>query len=139
MERVGLEALCERLRNFESLEVLDYEGTRALVQKFKGVVKDKSLIEELGDLSRRRPRGRPDKKMLDALCDTVRELFDRRIKFKVVFMGKDVELRLDEERFVRLGGGEVKIRAPSKEDELVGILIPTLSRLGRIKYLRRLK
>jgi len=138
VERLGVDSLCERLRNLENLEVVGYEGNKAVVQRFKGIVKDRSLVEELGDLSRRRPRGRPSTRLLEVLCSTINELFARRVKFKVVFMGKDVELRLDEGKFIRLGEGEVKVRAPSKDDELIKALLPLLQRLGRVSYLKQL-
>ncbi|MFN7106284.1 MAG: hypothetical protein ACK4M3_06875, partial [Pyrobaculum sp.] len=59
MERVTLGEVIVKVKNGENIEVVGYEGDVVLVDKVKGVVKGDFSQEDLGELKKRRPRGRP--------------------------------------------------------------------------------
>ncbi|MCI4465437.1 MAG: hypothetical protein JHC22_06590 [Thermoproteus sp.] len=138
MERISLSALVERIKAGENLEVGGYEGEHALVDRVKGIVKGDISAEELSDLKRRRPRGGPAKKQLEAAGEIARRLAENRITFKVVFGPREATIRVGR-GFIRLVDGVRIAGFSSLDEEPLPLIMDVLEKYGDVKLLKPLK
>ncbi len=139
--KVTLEQLIEKVKKTEPFEVVEYAEDGIVVSPVKGIVKispsDNELKKYLGEAKRRRPRGKPTDKQLRLLQGLVKKLVDNKIRFKVVFEGKDVILRFDLEHFIKISDKEVKIVGFQNEKEgVLELIYQDLAGHGRIVFLQ---
>ncbi len=138
MERISLSALVERIKAGENLEVGGYEGEYALVDRVRGIVKGDISAEELSDLKKRRPRGGPAKKQLEAAGEIARRLAENKITFKVVFGPREATIRVGR-GFIRLVDGVRIAGFSSLDEEPLPLIIDVLEKYGDVKLLKPLK
>ncbi|MFP3266020.1 MAG: hypothetical protein RXQ56_00935 [Thermoproteus sp.] len=138
MERISLSALVERIKAGENLEVGGYEGEYALVDRVRGIVKGDISAEELSDLKKRRPRGGPAKKQLEAAGEIARRLAENKIVFKVVFGPREATIRVGR-GFIRLVDGVRIAGFSSLDEEPLPLVIDVLEKYGDVKLLKPLK
>lgn len=139
MEKVDLDTLVQRIRAGENLEVGGYEGELIVVDKVKGIIKGEINREELSDLRKRRPRGGPARRQLEALAEIARALAQAKLKFKVVFGPKEATLRLGQ-GFVRFYENYVRVAGfSSLEEEPIKLIAPMLEKYGEVRLLRPLR
>ncbi|MFP3198846.1 MAG: hypothetical protein RXR06_03100 [Thermoproteus sp.] len=138
MERISLSALVERIKAGENLEVGGYEGGYALVDRVRGIVKGDISAEELSDLKKRRPRGGPAKKQLEAAGEIARRLAENKIAFKVVFGPREATIRVGR-GFIRLVDGVRIAGFSSLDEEPLPLVIDVLEKYGDVKLLKPLK
>ncbi|MFB6490264.1 MAG: hypothetical protein TU35_003280 [Thermoproteus sp. AZ2] len=139
MDKLDINALVDRLRAGENLEVKGYEGDLILVDKVKGIVKGEVAREELSELKKRRPRGGPTKKQLETVAEAARVLAENKLLFKVVFGPKEATIRL-EKGFIRLTEEDVRVAGfSSLEETPLPLIMPALRKYGEVKLLRPLR
>ncbi|MCC6031446.1 MAG: hypothetical protein LM566_00850 [Pyrobaculum sp.] len=138
MEKVSLSELVARVRNGENLEVVGYEDDAALIEKPKGVVKGDFTQEDLSELKKRKPRGKPTKDQLELAAEVARRLGEAKKLFKVVFGPKEVTIRAGN-GFMRVVEDGVKLAGyKSLEEDPIPLVIDVLRSYGEVKLLRRL-
>lgn len=139
MEKLSPQEVVARLRSGENLEVLGYEGDFVLVDKVKGVVKGDFSQEELSELKKRKPRGKPTEAQLKLAAEVGKRLVENRRVFKVVFGPKEVTIRSGG-GFIRVVEKEVKLAGyKSLEDDPVALVLDLLKSYGEVKLLKPLK
>jgi len=140
IEDIGLEELLNRLSNINNIEILGYtQGGLAKVTKVKGIIKGELNEKELGELKKRRPRGKPTPKQVNTVKSVAKLLFDNRVKFKVVFGSKEAAIRF-EQGYVRLTESDVRIAGFNNEnDPPLPLILSELSRYGKVLFLKPLK
>ena len=138
MEKVSLSELVARVRNGENLEVVGYEDDAALIEKPKGVVKGDFTQEDLSELKKRKPRGKPTKDQLELAAEVARRLGEAKKLFKVVFGPKEVTIRAGN-GFMHVVEDGVKLAGyKSLEEDPIPLVIDVLKKYGEVKLLRRL-
>ncbi|MCI4447495.1 MAG: hypothetical protein JHC20_06260 [Pyrobaculum sp.] len=139
MEKVSLSELVARVRNGENLEVVGYEDDVALIEKPKGVVKGDFTQEDLSELKKRKPRGKPTKDQLELAAEVARRLGEARRLFKVVFGPKEVTIRAGN-GFMRVVEDSVKLAGyKNLEEDPIPLVIDVLKNYGEVKLLRPLR
>ena len=139
--KVTLEQLIDKIRKIEPFEIVDYAEDGIVISPVKGIVKisssDEDLKKYLSEAKRRRPRSKPTDKQIRLLQDLVRKLVENKVKFKVVFEGKDVIIRFDLEHYVKISDKEVKIVGfQSENDGVLGIIYGDLAKHGKVVFLQ---
>ncbi len=138
MEKVSLSELVARVRNGENLEVVGYEDDAALIEKPKGVVKGDFTQEDLSELKKRKPRGKPTKDQLELAAEVARRLGEAKKLFKVVFGPKEVTIRAGN-GFMRVVEDGVKLAGyKSLEEDPIPLVLDVLRSYGEVRLLRRL-
>jgi len=138
VEKVSLSELVARVRNGENLEVVGYEDDAALIEKPKGVVKGDFTQEDLSELKKRKPRGKPTKDQLELAAEVAKRLGEARRLFKVVFGPKEVTIRAGN-GFMRVVEDGVKLAGyKNLEEDPIPLVIDVLRSYGEVKLLRRL-
>jgi hypothetical protein len=138
VEKVSLSELVARVRNGENLEVVGYEDDAALIEKPKGVVKGDFTQEDLSELKKRKPRGKPTKDQLELAAEVARRLGEAKKLFKVVFGPKEVTIRAGN-GFMRVVEDGVKLAGyRSLEEDPIPLVLDVLRSYGEVKLLRRL-
>lgn len=140
IENIGLEELLNRLSNINNVEILDYtQDGLAKVTKVKGIIKGELNEKELGELKKRRPRGKPTPKQVNTVKGVAKLLYDNRVKFKVVFGSKEATIRF-EQGYVRLTESDVRIAGfNSENDQPLPLILGELSKYGKVLFLKPLK
>ena len=139
MEKVSLSELVARVRNGENLEVVGYEDDAALIEKPKGVVKGDFTQEDLSELKKRKPRGKPTKDQLELAAEVARRLGEAKKLFKVVFGPKEVTIRAGN-GFMRVVEDGVKLAGyKSLEEDPIPLVIDVLRSYGEVKLLKPLR
>lgn len=139
MEKVSLSELVARVRNGENLEVVGYEDDAALIEKPKGVVKGDFTQEDLSELKKRKPRGKPTKDQLELAAEVARRLGEAKKLFKVVFGPKEVTIRAGN-GFMRVVEDGVKLAGyKSLEEDPIPLVLDVLRSYGEVKLLRPLR
>lgn len=139
MERVTLGEVIVKVKNGENIEVVGYEGDVVLVDKVKGVVKGDFSQEDLGELKKRRPRGRPTREQLDLAAEVAARLGQARRLFKIVFGPKEVTVRVGG-GFIRVTEDSVKVAGyKSLDDDPLPLIVDVLSNYGEVKLLKPLR
>jgi hypothetical protein len=139
VEKVSLSELVARVRNGENLEVVGYEDDAALIEKPKGVVKGDFTQEDLSELKKRKPRGKPTKDQLELAAEVARRLGEAKKLFKVVFGPKEVTIRAGN-GFMRVVEDGVKLAGyKSLEEDPIPLVIDVLRSYGEVKLLKPLR
>jgi len=139
VEKVSLSELVARVRNGENLEVVGYEDDAALIEKPKGVVKGDFTQEDLSELKKRKPRGKPTKDQLELAAEVARRLGEAKKLFKVVFGPKEVTIRAGN-GFMRVVEEGVKLAGyKSLEEDPIPLVIDVLRSYGEVKLLKPLR
>ena len=139
MEKVSLSELVARVRNGENLEVVGYEDDAALIEKPKGVVKGDFTQEDLSELKKRKPRGKPTKDQLELAAEVAKRLGEARRLFKVVFGPKEVTIRAGN-GFMRVVEDGVKLAGyKSLEEDPIPLVLDVLRSYGEVKLLKPLR
>jgi hypothetical protein len=139
VEKVSLSELVARVRNGENLEVVGYEDDAALIEKPKGVVKGDFTQEDLSELKKRKPRGKPTKDQLELAAEVARRLGEAKKLFKVVFGPKEVTIRAGN-GFMRVVEDGVKLAGyKSLEEDPIPLVLDVLRSYGEVKLLRPLR
>ena len=139
MEKVSLSELVARVRNGENLEVVGYEDDAALIGKPKGVVKGDFTQEDLSELKKRKPRGKPTKDQLELAAEVARRLGEAKKLFKVVFGPKEVTIRTGN-GFMRVVEDGVKLAGyKSLEEDPIPLVLDVLRSYGEVKLLKPLR
>lgn len=139
MEKVSLSELVARVRNGENLEVVGYEDDAALIEKPKGVVKGDFTQEDLSELKKRKPRGKPTKDQLELAAEVARRLGEAKKLFKVVFGPKEVTIRAGN-GFMRVVEDGVKLAGyKSLEEDPIPLVLDVLRSYGEVKLLKPLR
>jgi hypothetical protein len=139
VEKVSLSELVARVRNGENLEVVGYEDDAALIEKPKGVVKGDFTQEDLSELKKRKPRGKPTKDQLELAAEVARRLGEAKKLFKVVFGPKEVTIRTGN-GFMRVVEDGVKLAGyKSLEEDPIPLVLDVLRSYGEVKLLKPLR
>lgn len=139
MEKVSIEELVRRVKEGENVEVLGYEGDRVVVDKVKGIVKGEFSSEDLSELKKRKPRGRPTREQLELAGEVARRLSEARLQFKIIHGPKEVTIRAGG-GFMRIVEEGVKLAGyKSLEEEPIPLVIDILRKYGEVKLLKPLK
>jgi hypothetical protein len=139
VEKVSLSELVARVRNGENLEVVGYEDDAALIEKPKGVVKGDFTQEDLSELKKRKPRGKPTEDQLELAAEVARRLGEAKKLFKVVFGPKEVTIRAGN-GFMRVVEDGVKLAGyKSLEEDPIPLVLDVLRSYGEVKLLRPLR
>jgi hypothetical protein len=139
VEKVSLSELVARVRNGENLEVVGYEDDAALIEKPKGVVKGDFTQEDLSELKKRKPRGKPTKDQLELAAEVARRLGEAKKLFKVVFGPKEVTIRAGN-GFMRVVEDGVKLAGyKSLEEDPIPLVLDVLRSYGEVKLLKPLR
>jgi len=139
VEKVSLSELVARVRNGENLEVVGYEDDAALIEKPKGVVKGDFTQEDLSELKKRKPRGKPTKDQLELAAEVARRLGEAKKLFKVVFGPKEVTIRAGN-GFMHVVEDGVKLAGyKSLEEDPIPLVIDVLRSYGEVKLLKPLR
>jgi hypothetical protein len=139
VEKVSLSELVARVRNGENLEVVGYEDDAALIEKPKGVVKGDFTQEDLSELKKRKPRGKPTEDQLELAAEVARRLGKAKKLFKVVFGPKEVTIRAGN-GFMRVVEDGVKLAGyKSLEEDPIPLVLDVLRSYGEVKLLRPLR
>jgi hypothetical protein len=139
VEKVSLSELVARVRNGENLEVVGYEDDAALIEKPKGVVKGDLTQEDLSELKKRKPRGKPTKDQLELAAEVARRLGEAKKLFKVVFGPKEVTIRAGN-GFMRVVEDGVKLAGyKSLEEDPIPLVLDVLRSYGEVKLLKPLR
>jgi hypothetical protein len=139
VEKVSLSELVARVRNGENLEVVGYEDDAALIEKPKGVVKGDFTQEDLSELKKRKPRGKPTKDQLELAAEVARRLGEAKKLFKVVFGPKEVTIRAGS-GFMRVVEDGVKLAGyKSLEEDPIPLVLDVLRSYGEVKLLKPLR
>jgi hypothetical protein len=139
VEKVSLSELVARVRNGENLEVVGYEDDAALIEKPKGVVKGDFTQEDLSELKKRKPRGKPTEDQLELAAEVARRLGEAKKLFKVVFGPKEVTIRAGN-GFMRVVEDGVKLAGyKSLEEDPIPLVLDVLRSYGEVKLLKPLR
>jgi hypothetical protein len=139
VESISLQELISRIISGVNLEVVGYEGEAVIVSKVRGIVKGEFSREELGEIAKRRPRGRATKRQLMLAAEIARRLGEARKPFKVVFGPREVTIRAGA-GFLRIYKGEVRVAGfRSLEEDPLPLIIDLLRQYGEVRLLRPLK
>jgi hypothetical protein len=139
VEKVSLSELMARVRNGENVEVVGYEGDAVLIEKPKGVVKGDFTQEDLSELKKRRPRGKPTKDQLELAAEVAKRLGEAKRLFKVIFGPKEVTIRTGN-GFMHIVEGGVKLAGyRSLEEDPIPLVIDVLKKYGEVKLLKPLR
>ncbi|WP_069808006.1 hypothetical protein [Vulcanisaeta thermophila] len=139
---VSLNELIDMVHSIKNFEVLDYQDDSIVVDDVKGIVKIKDGIskEELGELRKRRPRGKPTNRQLEVTEQVVNRLVSGRVKFKVVFGPREVTIRFDLDHYVRITDKDVRVVGfTSKDEGALGLISNVLEGYGPLVFLRRVQ
>lgn len=139
MEKVSIEELVRRVKGGENVEVLGYEGDRVVVDKVKGIVRGEFSSEDLSELKKRKPRGKPTREQLELAGEVARRLCEARLQFKIIHGPKEVTIRAGG-GFMRIVEEGVKLAGyKSLEEEPIPLVIDILRKYGEVKLLKPLK
>jgi hypothetical protein len=138
VEKVSLPDLVARVKNGENVEVVGYEGDVVFVERPKGVVKGDFAQEELSELKKRKPRGKPTKEQLELAAEVAKRLGEAKKLFKIIFGPKEATIRTGN-GFIRVVEDGVKLAGfKSLEEDPIPLVIDVLRSYGEVKFLRRL-
>ncbi|MFN3803781.1 MAG: hypothetical protein ACK4SY_01850 [Pyrobaculum sp.] len=139
MERLTLGEVVARVKNGENIEVVGYEGDLALVDRVRGLVKGDFSQEDLGELKKRKPRGKPTREQLDLAAEIAARLGQARKLFKIIFGPREVTVRAGG-GFIRVAEDSVKVAGyKSLDDDPLPLIIDVLRNYGEVKLLRPLR
>jgi len=139
VEKITLQELVARVERGENVEVVDYEGNLVVVDKVKGVVKGDFSQEDLSELKKRKPRGKPTKEQLALAAEIAKLLAEARQRFKIVYGPKEVTIRVGS-GFIRVTEDDVRLAGYSGLEEApLPLIIDTLRKYGEVKLLKPLK
>ena len=139
MEKVSLPDLVARVRKGENVEVVGYEGDVVFVERPKGVVKGDFAQEELSELKKRKPRGKPTEEQLELAAEVAKRLGEAKKLFKIIFGPKEVTIRTAT-GFIRVVEDGVKLAGfKSLEEDPIPLVIDVLRSYGEVKLLKPLK
>jgi len=139
VEKVSLPDLVARVRRGENVEVVGYEGDVVLLSKPKGVVKGEFTQEDLSELKKRKPRGKPTEEQLELAAEVAKRLGEAKRQFKIVFGPKEVTIRAGG-GFIRVSEEDVRLAGyKGLEEDPLPLIIDVLRGYGEVKLLRPLK
>ncbi|MEM0478855.1 MAG: hypothetical protein QXK71_04035 [Pyrobaculum sp.] len=139
MEKISPQEVVNRLKNGENIEILGYDGDLVIVDKVKGVVKGEFTQEDLSELKKRKPRGKPTEEQLRLAAELGMRLIEKKRMFKVIFGPREVTVRTGN-GFIRITEKDVRLAGyKNLEEDPVNFLIDVLRRYGEVKLLKPLK
>ncbi|MEM1787100.1 MAG: hypothetical protein QW680_06925 [Pyrobaculum sp.] len=139
MEKISPQEVVNRLKNGENIEILGYDGDLVIVDKIKGVVKGEFTQEDLSELKKRKPRGKPTEEQLRLAAELGMRLIEKKRMFKVIFGPREVTVRTGN-GFIRITEKDVRLAGyKNLEEDPVNFLIDVLRRYGEVKLLKPLK
>ncbi|MEM1923485.1 MAG: hypothetical protein QXR64_07100 [Pyrobaculum sp.] len=139
MEKISPQEVVNRLKNGENIEILGYDGDLVVVDKVKGVVKGEFTQEDLSELKKRKPRGKPTEEQLRLAAELGMRLIEKKRMFKVIFGPREVTVRTGN-GFIRITEKDVRLAGyKNLEEDPVNFLIDVLRRYGEVKLLKPLK
>ncbi|GGP20404.1 hypothetical protein GCM10007981_08340 [Thermocladium modestius] len=139
-DRIYLEELLGRLDAVNNIEVIGYDQDGAArVTKVKGIIKGELNEKELGELKKRRPRGKPTPKQVKTVKDLASILYNNKVKFKVVFGSKEATIRFDQ-GYIRLTEEDARIAGFKSENDFpLPLIKDELNKYGKVLFLKPLK
>jgi len=139
VEKISPQEVVNRLKNGENIEILGYDGDLVIVDKVKGVVKGEFTQEDLSELKKRKPRGKPTEEQLRLAAELGMRLIEKKRMFKVIFGPREVTVRTGN-GFIRITEKDVRLAGyKNLEEDPVNFLIDVLRRYGEVKLLKPLK
>lgn len=139
VEKISPQEVVNRLKNGENIEILGYDGDLVIVDKIKGVVKGEFTQEDLSELKKRKPRGKPTEEQLRLAAELGMRLIEKKRMFKVIFGPREVTVRTGN-GFIRITEKDVRLAGyKNLEEDPVNFLIDVLRRYGEVKLLKPLK
>ncbi|MEM4962868.1 MAG: hypothetical protein QXT13_01775 [Pyrobaculum sp.] len=139
MEKISPQEVVNRLKNGENIEILGYDGDLVIVDKIKGVMKGEFTQEDLSELKKRKPRGKPTEEQLRLAAELGMRLIEKKRMFKVIFGPREVTVRTGN-GFIRITEKDVRLAGyKNLEEDPVNFLIDVLRRYGEVKLLKPLK
>jgi hypothetical protein len=139
VEKISPQEVVNRLKNGENIEILGYDGDLVVVDKVKGVVKGEFTQEDLSELKKRKPRGKPTEEQLRLAAELGMRLIEKKRMFKVIFGPREVTVRTGN-GFIRITEKDVRLAGyKNLEEDPVNFLIDVLRRYGEVKLLKPLK
>ena len=139
VEKISPQEVVNRLKNGENIEILGYDGDLVIVDKVKGVVKGEFTQEDLSELKKRKPRGKPTEEQLRLAAELGMRLIEKKRMFKVIFGPREVTVRTGN-GFIRITEKDVRLAGyKNLEEDPVSFLIDVLRRYGEVKLLKPLK
>jgi len=139
VEKVSLPDLVARVRKGENVEVVGYEGDVVFVERPKGVVKGDFAQEELSELRKRKPRGKPTEEQLELAAEVAKRLGEAKKLFKIIFGPKEATIRTAT-GFIRVVEDGVKLAGfKSLEEDPIPLVIDVLRNYGEVRLLKPLK
>ncbi|MEM0369566.1 MAG: hypothetical protein QXT46_02195 [Pyrobaculum sp.] len=139
MEKISPQEVVNRLKNGENIEILGYDGDLVVVDKVKGVMKGEFTQEDLSELKKRKPRGKPTEEQLRLAAELGMRLIEKKRMFKVIFGPREVTVRTGN-GFIRITEKDVRLAGyKNLEEDPVNFLIDVLRRYGEVKLLKPLK
>ncbi|MEM0469089.1 MAG: hypothetical protein QXU59_02635 [Pyrobaculum sp.] len=139
MEKISPQEVVNRLKNGENIEILGYDGDLVIVDKVKGVMKGEFTQEDLSELKKRKPRGKPTEEQLRLAAELGMRLIEKKRMFKVIFGPREVTVRTGN-GFIRITEKDVRLAGyKNLEEDPVNFLIDVLRRYGEVKLLKPLK
>lgn len=139
VEKISPQEVVNRLKNGENIEILGYDGDLVVVDKVKGVMKGEFTQEDLSELKKRKPRGKPTEEQLRLAAELGMRLIEKKRMFKVIFGPREVTVRTGN-GFIRITEKDVRLAGyKNLEEDPVNFLIDVLRRYGEVKLLKPLK
>ena len=139
VEKISPQEVVNRLKNGENIEILGYDGDLVIVDKVKGVVKGEFTQEDLSELKKRKPRGKPTEEQLRLAAELGMRLIEKKRMFKVIFGPREVTVRTGN-GFIRITEKDVRLAGyKNLEEDPVNFLSDVLRRYGEVKLLKPLK
>lgn len=139
VEKISPQEVVNRLKNGENIEILGYDGDLVIVDKVKGVMKGEFTQEDLSELKKRKPRGKPTEEQLRLAAELGMRLIEKKRMFKVIFGPREVTVRTGN-GFIRITEKDVRLAGyKNLEEDPVNFLIDVLRRYGEVKLLKPLK
>ncbi len=142
-QKVNIEDVISKIRKLENFEIINYEDDKVVLAPYRGIVKigqDEELKKYLREAKRRKPRSKPKDKQIRLVEDIARRLLNDKIKFKVIFEGKDIILRFDIDHFIKITEKEVKIAGFRDErEDPINRIYDIVSKYGKVLFLKAVK
>lgn len=140
MSTVSIEDILKKIENLENFEVIEYREDGIVVDKVKGIVKGEFSKEDLSELRKRKPRGKPTKEQVELTKEIARRLVNSKVKFKVIFGSKEVTIRFDLDHYLRITDEGTRIVGYNSIDEHpINQIRDLLEKYGEVKILRPVK
>lgn len=135
---VTLSQLVDEVKAGHNIEVVDFKGDLIVVDEVKGIVKGD--VGDIGELKKRRPRGGPTGRQLELASEVARRLAENRVKFKIVYGPREVTIRFDLDRYVRVTEEDSRVVGFTRPDEEpLKYIYSQLEGYGKVKFLKPLK